>query len=36
MTMEPRKDDPYDLADALLDLVAGGGVGMPPQDPPRG
>lgn len=34
--MEQQGYDPIELAEALLDLVAGGSEVMPPQDPPRG
>jgi hypothetical protein len=35
VAMEQRSHDPRDLAEALLDLVAGGSEVMPPQEPPR-
>lgn len=30
-----QESDPLDLAEAMLGLVSGGGVVMPPEDPPR-
>jgi hypothetical protein len=34
--MNQQRHDPLELAEALLDLVAGGGPVIVVQDPPRG